>query len=168
MAENSTSRQRAQADAPRAPKPSGWRKPFLSELAATSNVAASARAAGVNPSTAYDARRADPEFHRKWQEALCEGYEHLEMGLLHRLREGELKPASGSKRGTRIFDNATAFRLLTMHRESVAKQKGINENRNADAILASLDAKLDKMRRRSLEAAGQQAAEEAGSTHEEG
>jgi len=56
-----------------------WRKAFLETLAATSNVAASARAATVPPARAYDARRKDPAFHRAWQEALCEGYEHLEM-----------------------------------------------------------------------------------------
>lgn len=127
-----------------------WREPFLSELAATSNVAASARAAGINASRAYDARRCDPEFYRRWQEALCEGYDHLEMHLLHRLREGEIKPASGAKRAVRTYDNATAFRLLTVHREQVARQRAIHENRNAEAVLAAIDAKIDMMRERSL------------------
>ena len=131
-----------------------WRELFLSELAATSNVAASARAAGINASRAYDARRCDPEFYRRWQEALCEGYDHLEMHLLHRLREGEIKPASGAKRAVRTYDNATAFRLLTVHREQVARQRAIHENRNADAVLAAIDAKIDMMRERSLKAAG--------------
>lgn len=129
-----------------------WRKPFLAELAATSNVAASARAAGISASRAYELRRQDPRFYREWQEALCEGYDHLEMSLLQRLREGEIKPAAGAKRGVRVFDNATALRLLTLHRDSVVRQRAIRENRNSRAILDAIDAKLDKMRERSLKA----------------
>jgi len=134
-----------------------WRKTFLSELAATSNVSASARKAGVTTSVVYDARRNDPAFYRRWREALCEGYDHLEMTLLYRLRIGELKPTAG-KRG-RSYDNATAFRLLTAHRETAAQERAIKENEDADAILASIDAKLDRMRKRAMEAA---TAEQAG------
>lgn len=137
----------------RAEKPRrNWRKCFLAELAATSNVAASARKAKINPSTAYDARRNDAEFYRAWQEALCEGYEHLEMTLLHRLREGEIKPASGAKRGTRTFDNATALRLLSLHRDSVSRERAVRDARNSGAILESINQKLDRMRERALAA----------------
>ncbi len=129
---------------------SQWSKAFLSELAATSNVSASARRAGITTSAAYDARRNKPEFYRQWQDALCEGYDHLEMDLLHRLRTGEVKPAPGAKRGIRSFDNATAFRLLIAHRESAAQGRAIRENEDAEAILASIDAKLDRMRERAL------------------
>jgi hypothetical protein len=111
-------------------------------------VRAAARKAGVHPATAYDARRADPEFSRKWQAALCEGYDHLEMELLHRLRTGEVKPGKEARRGTRHWDNATAFRLLAAHRESAAQHRAILENEDVDAILASIDAKLDVMRER--------------------
>lgn len=127
-----------------------WRKTFLSELAATSNVSASTKKAGVTTSVVYDARRNDAAFYRRWREALCEGYEHLEMTLLHRLRIGELKPPSG-KRG-RTYDNATAFRLLAAHRETAAQERAMRENDDADAILASIDAKLESMRQRALAA----------------
>lgn len=142
-------RRRVPAKKPAAPR--NWRRRFLAELAATSNVRASAKAARVATSTAYEARRDDPAFYRQWQEALCEGYDHLEMTLLQRLREGEIKPPSGAKRGTRVFDNATAFRLLSAHRESAARQRAIVENRNTDAILDSINAKIEKMRARSFE-----------------
>ena len=125
-----------------------WRRAFLGELAATSNVSAAARKAGVTTARAYQARRDDAEFHREWQEALCEGYDHLEMTLLQRLRDGEVKPAAGAKRGARVFDNATALRLLIAHRESAARQRAIHDNRNAGSILASIDAKIDRMRER--------------------
>ena len=64
-----------------------WAKVFLSELAATSNISAAARKAGITTATAYDQRRHDAEFNRAWQRALCEGYDHLEMELLRRLRD---------------------------------------------------------------------------------
>lgn len=130
-----------------------WSKTFLSELAATSNVSAAARKAGISTSTAYDTRRAHAEFNRKWQEALCEGYDHLELELLHRLRTGEVKPPSGAKRGARSFDNATAFRLLSIHRESVARQRAIQNNQNAATIIHSINTKLEAMRQRRLAAA---------------
>ncbi|MCJ2178670.1 hypothetical protein [Novosphingobium album (ex Hu et al. 2023)] len=129
-------------------RPSQWRKPFLAELAATSNVSAAARKVQIGTARAYELRRTDPEFYREWQEALCEGYDHLEMSLLQRLREGEIKPAPGAKRGTRVFDNATAFRLLVAHRETAARQRAIYENRNSEAILDAINAKIEKMRER--------------------
>lgn len=157
----------ADTSLPRTAKPAGrtsthtargaWRRVFLAELAATSNVAASARAAGISTAKAYDARRTDPEFYREWREALCEGYDLLEMNLLHRLREGEIKPASGAKRGTRVFDNATALRLLVVHRDSAQRQRAVIENRNSEAIIDAINAKIEKIRERRL-AAPEQAA----------
>lgn len=137
---------------PRRPSIAKWTKAFLAELAATSNVSASARKAGISTTTAYDSRRSDPEFNRKWQSALCEGYEHLEMEMLHRLRTGEIKQPPSAKRGTRSFDNATAFRLLVAHRDSAARQKAIRADEDADAIIVTIDAKLAIMRQRWLAA----------------
>lgn len=139
---------------PRATDLPAWSKAFLSELAATSNVSASARNAGIATTTAYDARRANAEFNRLWQQALCEGYDHLEMELLHRLRSGEVKPPAGAKRGTRAFDNATAFRLLSAHRDSAARQRAIRDNEDTEAIIQSINAKLDLMRDRKLATEG--------------
>ena len=127
-----------------------WSRVFLGELAATSNVSAAARMAGVSTFMVYETRRTNAEFNRKWQEALCEGYDHLEMALLCRLRVGEIKPAAGARRGVRQFDNASALRLLSAHREAVARQRAMRDNEDADTILASLNAKLERMRERSL------------------
>ncbi|MFP5396137.1 MAG: hypothetical protein ACLGHF_08245 [Alphaproteobacteria bacterium] len=125
-----------------------WSKDFLAELAATSNVSAAARRAGITTTVAYDQRRCDPEFNRAWQSALCEGYDHLEMELLRRLRDGEIKPAAGAKKGTRTFDNATALRLLAAHRESAARQRAIRSNEDSEAIIQSINAKLERIRQR--------------------
>jgi hypothetical protein len=130
-----------------------WSRTFLEELAATSNVSAAARAAGIHPSTAYEARRKRADFNRRWQEALCEGYDHLEMELLHRMRTGEIKPAKDAKRGVRSFDNATAFRLLLAHRDSAARQRAVRSNEDREQILLSINAKLERMRERRLAAA---------------
>ena len=78
------------------------------------------------------------------------GYDNLEMELLHRLRSGEIKPATGAKRAVRAFDNATAFRLLAAHRESAARQRAIRSNEDAETIVLSINAKLEKMRQRML------------------
>ena len=129
-----------------------WCRVFLGHLAETSNVTAAARKAKVATSTVYELRRIDAEFNRKWQVALCEGYDNLELDLLARLRSGELRPAAGAKKGVRAFDNATSLRLLTAHRESVARERAIRDDEDADAILASINAKIDRMRERSLAA----------------
>lgn len=153
MADTSKSGRRARTAALRLPSLPKWTRAFLSELAATSNISASARKAGISTTTAYDTRRANPEFNRKWQQALCEGYDHLEMELLHRLRSGEVKPTSSAKRGARSFDNATAFRLLSAHRDSAARQRAIRDNEDTETIILSINAKLDLMRERKLAAA---------------
>lgn len=135
-----------------APSFAKWSKTFLAELAATSNVSAAARKAKILTSRAYEARRSNPEFSRKWQEALCEGYDHLEMELLARLREGEIKPAASAKRGVRVFDNGVSLRLLTAHRESAARGRAIRSNEEAEAIIVSINARLERVRQRMLAA----------------
>ncbi|MCB2060401.1 MAG: hypothetical protein R3E09_01010 [Novosphingobium sp.] len=160
MAETHRPGRRSIFPARRRPAMPQWSKDFLSELAATSNVSASARKAGIATATAYDTRRSNPEFNRKWHDALCEGYDHLEMELLHRLRTGEVKPSSRAKRGVRSFDNATAFRLLAVHRETVARQRAVQDNESEEEILASIDRKLANMRERWLAAHGRSADDE--------
>lgn len=150
MADAKKSGGRRRAGAVAGPSFAKWSKVFLSELAATSNVSAAARKAGIATARAYDARRTSPEFSRKWQQALCEGYDHLEMELLHRLRSGEIKPSANARKGVRTFDNAVAFRLLAAHRESAARGRAIRSNEEAEQIVLSINASLERMRRRLL------------------
>jgi hypothetical protein len=125
-----------------------WRTLFLDTLAETSNVSEAARAAGINPSRAYKVRREEPAFRVKWNEALLEGYEHLEMETLHRLRMG----VDGGKED-RKFDIANALRLLTLHRETVAHERAIRGEDDEESVLAELNARLDAMRSREAEVA---------------
>ena len=131
------------------PRPK-WVKPFLAELANTSNVSAAARKAKVDTSTIYDRRRKDAEFARQWQVALCEGYDNLEMETLFRLRTGELKPATGAKKGVRQFDNALALRLLLAHRDSATRERAMRAHEDAFEVRAKIDAKIEEMRERVL------------------
>lgn len=123
--------------------PKNWRTTFLATLADTSNITAAAQTAEISLSWVYKTRREDPEFRRQWLDALCEGYDNLEMDLLLRLRSGESKDANAPK-----FDNAVAFRLLMQHRENVARTKAQREEESEEEILASINAKLDAMRER--------------------
>jgi phage terminase small subunit len=150
----------SRAAAPSAPRQpyAVWSRKFLDHLAETSNVTASAKVAGVSTGTAYEAKRTRPEFNRQWRRALCEGYELLEMELLDRLRTGEIRN-SIAKRGVRAFDNANAFRLLIAHRDEAGRQRAARDNEDTDAIIASIDAKLAKMRQRQLAAAAESEAE---------
>lgn len=158
MADSPKSRRQDELTAPPRRAKAEWSAVFLAELAATSNVTAAARVAGVSTRVVYETRRQDGEFARAWRSSLCEGYDALEMALLYRLRVGELKPLPGAKRA-RSFDNATALRLLAAHRETVARERAVREEEDADAILASINAKLEKMRERWL--AAKEAGEEA-------
>ena len=124
--------------------PQHWRTYFLAALAETSNVTAAAAIAEVHPARAYKVRRMEPEFARKWQTALLEGYQNLELEVLHRLRFGEAKD------GAVKFDNANALRLLGLHRENVARERAMRENEDVAVVRAAIDAKLEQLRRQVL------------------
>ncbi len=142
------------AEAPSRKRPfTSWSKDFINHLAATSNVAAAARGAGIDTGAAYRAKRTNPEFNRQWRQALCEGYDLLEMELLQRLRAGA-PVASDGKRATPTHDNAIAFRLLVAHRAEAARQRAVRDNQDSEAILLSINAKIEKMRQRRLAASG--------------
>lgn len=121
-----------------------WVGLFLDTLAETSNVTASARKAGCNPSRAYKFRREDADFRRRWNEALLEGYEHLEMETLQRLRHGTAKDDNR-------YDIANALRLLSLHRETVAREKALRGAGDKESVLERLNAKIELMRQREAE-----------------
>lgn len=120
-----------------------WRTRFLDHLAESSNVSRSAEHAGIDVSRVYRLRRAQPEFARQWQVALTEGYSHLEMEVLRRLREGDFKTADGEK-----FDFANAIRLLAAHRDTAATSQSKARDVSADEVRASIDRKIEEIRRR--------------------
>lgn len=121
-----------------------WRSLFLDTLAETSNVTAAAKAAGASTSRAYKTKKQDKHFRRQWNEALLEGYEHLEMETLERLR-------FGIENGDRKFDIANALRLLAMHRDTVAHERAKQSQLDEESVLETLNAKIDAMRKREAE-----------------
>lgn len=118
-----------------------WRHAFLDALAETSNVSEAARRADIPASRAYKARREESAFAEAWHDALLEGYAHLELETLHRLR-------SGTGREDNKFDIANALRLLMLHRETVARERASRSREDEDSVLASLNARIEAMRSR--------------------
>ena len=118
-----------------------WQKHFLDHLAETSNVTRSAEHAGINPSRAYLVRRNDPAFAREWLAALWEGYLHLEMEVLRRLRDGDQQAGEKDK-----YDFASAIRLLAAHRENAVRAQAMQRNVSAAEIRASIDRKVERIR----------------------
>lgn len=120
-----------------------WRRLFLDHLAESSNVTLSAEKAGVSVSRAYKVRREEAEFARQWLTALAEGYLHLEMEVVRRLRDGDAKTIDEGK-----FDFANAIRLLAAHRDSAARGASQVRDVSAAEVRASIDRKIEDIRRR--------------------
>lgn len=120
-----------------------WRRLFLDHLAESSNVTASAAKAGISASRAYKVRREEAEFARQWIVALAEGYLHLEMEVVRRLREGDFKTVGDEK-----FDFANAIRLLAAHRDSASRAANQVRDVSAAEVRASIDRKIEDIRRR--------------------
>jgi transcriptional antiterminator Rof (Rho-off) len=131
--------------------PKNWRDIFIAKLGETSNVAEAAEAADISVSWVYKTRRADPAFARRWYDALCEGYDNLEIDLLYRLRTGKTEEVDAEGK-TRKFDLGTAFRCLFAHRDTVQKEKGRRTMAEESATIASIEAKIEAMRAREEEA----------------
>lgn len=120
-----------------------WRKRFLETLAATSNLERAAAAGKVTLARAYETRRAEPDFARAWQAAIADGYLNLEMEVIRRLREGDLMTANGDK-----FDFANAIRLLAAHRDGANRGQSQVRDVSAAEVRASIDRKIEDIRRR--------------------
>ncbi len=94
-------------------------KVFFDHLALTSNVSASAKAAGINTSSVYRERLKSKPFNERWQIALAAGYARLEADLLSEA----LIAASGNVSDQTLKSRAQKYRLgltlLTAHRASV-------------------------------------------------
>ena len=131
-----------------------WRAVFLDTLAATSNVAQAAKAAGVAPGRAYRVRRSEPAFERAWFAALCEGYDHLELDVVRRLRDADFAAPAGGR-----YDFGPALRLLAAHRATIGRHRGQMLEDDEEAVLASIDATLDRILKREAAAAELEAAE---------
>jgi len=118
-----------------------WKKDFLEALAETSNVTASAQLAKVSPREVYRLRRTDSEFATEWRAALFEGYANLEMEVLCYLRD----PAPERK-----MDVASALRLLSAHKDTIATERATRANVSAAEVRASIARKVEALREQLL------------------
>lgn len=126
---------------------------FLKNLATSSHVSASAKAAGVAVSTVYNWRERDPEFLREWMRALAAGYELLEMDLLDRARNGVEKPVfhDGKQVATiKQYNDGIGVKLLLAHKQMVALTRAIEDDISPEQVRVDLDRKLGDMRTKLL------------------
>ncbi|MFM9852685.1 MAG: hypothetical protein ACKVOJ_07780 [Sphingomonadaceae bacterium] len=93
---------------------------FLDTLAATSNVKASATAAGLPEASAYRLRRESAAFRASWEAALCEGYAKLELMMLERAMKAlrRISEPDAAKSRMDDYSNKLAMGLLAAHRGS--------------------------------------------------
>jgi hypothetical protein len=131
------------------------RAAFLEELAATANVARSARKAGVSESSAYLQRRKDAGFALAWAEALVEGYTRLELLMVQRALEdmaGEALPVPRDTAKAAALSERAVLQLLAHHRQSVREHREAAATRDADApdgrAREALEARLAAMHAR--------------------
>lgn len=64
------------------------REEFLKELATIPNVVRACRKVGISRARAYEVYEAEPDFAKRWDEALKEGVESLEAEMHRRAYEG--------------------------------------------------------------------------------
>ena len=139
----------------RRPRPEHWndtvQQAFLAHLAATANVSASARAAGMTDQTCYRHRRSDAGFRAAWAAALDEGYVRLEAMLLRRAINGTFKTVwhSGKRVGRqKEYPERLALHLMSRHRPAVMAGRAAAEEEDVAATRARIEARLAEMNRR--------------------
>ena len=136
----------------------GWtaarRAVFLDHVAATCNIAASAEAVGLWPSSAYNLRRRDPDFAAQWHVALETGFDRLQAMLIERAM-GPMTIAIGETPTPDIskMDTELAFRLIEFNRKQVSggpKRGGPPKGPAAseDVACAAILKKLHVLRKR--------------------
>lgn len=133
----------------------GWtekrREAFLQHLSLTSNVTASAEAAGMSRSSAHALRLRCPEFRAQWNMALEEGYRCLEEQLLARALAGTELPEPPADFDYRRIEqsNKLALTLLANHREQVALIRAHRDGgRDEAAVLDEIKERLAMIRAR--------------------
>ena len=97
-----------------------WEKAFLTALEKTGVVGWAAKAAGVGRRTVYDHKHADPDFAKRWEEALDTAEDNLLGEVIRRAVEGEKVPVyyKGKVVGhtTRKSDTLLMFAVREMQR----------------------------------------------------
>ena len=135
---------------------------FFAELSELCNVSAAARAAGFADSRfAYDEKARDPEFARRFELAIAEGYSRLELEMLERARFGENRAPDQGVSGPRQREipTALAMALLKLHYAKVkgaaapaaraaAPKRAVRPMRGPGSLRSEVEAMLSQINRR--------------------
>lgn len=117
---------------------------FLDMLASTSNVRASCQAVGIGSDAVYRRRRNHPEFERKWDAALAQGYARLEMETVRAAAES-IEGVSFTERAVGPVTADQAIKLIGLHRAAV---KGEGKRPGGRPQPPSIEQVLETVRRR--------------------
>jgi hypothetical protein len=130
---------------------------FFAELGELCNISAALRAAGIMDSkAAHREKDRDPEFARRFEAAIAEGYSRLELEMLERMRFGDNRPANQGVSGARQREipTAVAMQLLKLHHAKVkglaapsraAPRKPQRPKRGLGSLRAEIDAVLSQI-----------------------
>src|SRR3954451_21115864 len=96
---------------------------FFNELATVCNVSSALPVSGLasDSRSVYERRRTEPDFRRRWDEAVAEGYALLELEMLERERFGSKRPKPQTQVEARLREvpTATAMQLLRYYHSRV-------------------------------------------------
>lgn len=124
---------------------------FLAALASCCNVMAACRAVGLSPAAAYKHYHRWPDFERRWEEALKEGYLRLELALIENAGRAFQAVDYPPDMPIEPMTYDQAITLLHQHQLRVhgtGKQQGRRQAlrpQSGDEAFASLAHKLDRM-----------------------
>lgn len=120
----------------------GWKAAFIAALRDTPNIAAAARAAGMNRQYVYEARKADPIFAVAWDDALEEAVDAVEAEAFRRATQGTRRGVyyKGSRVGSyREFSDGLAMFILKAHRGSKYRDKVSTEHSGEVKVLVEYE-----------------------------
>jgi hypothetical protein len=124
-----------------------WREAFLDALAQGGSVTGAARAAGVDRTTAYGARKADRAFATRWDETLGEGRGRLGRGEAPALARDEIARSSRHGRPCVMRVGPGRWSAAKEALFLAVLEEGANVKRAADAAGLSTTALYARRRR---------------------
>ena len=138
-------------------KPKGWRaaqrEAFLLHLAQNCNVRRACAEVGMSPNSAYTLRKRDPAFRAGWRAAIAESYARHEMLQLERMLLGEekVREAIADSTAREALELLSRFNPKVTdprprHRALALDEDLPDDDPDGEAALASIEAKLVKLR----------------------
>lgn len=125
----------------------GWQDRFIAALADYGNVGRACRFAGISRDVAYDNRKTDAEFAKRWKQALKTATDTLEEEAWRRAREGTEKPVYQNGLligGIQEYSDTLMIFLLKAHKPKKYVQRIAQEITGKNgAPLTTLNANVD-------------------------